>query len=288
MSIRVVGADSEREASVCPTALVRTTMSCSLPQEILDLIVDHLHDESAALKACCIVTKSWIPRSRKHLFARVEFDTQKSHVELWKKTFPDPSNSPAHHTRSLSISGCSAITAASTDAGGWIRTFRNVIHLRFDFLGQEAHQASLIPFHGLSPTVRSLCMTSTTVEDFNLVCSFPLLEDLSFVCFGSDSEPDGWNAPLRSPKLTGSLDLRTIGGFRAAVCRLLDFPDGLHFTKIKVSCLARDFESTTELVSRCSGTLESFTICNWFPGMFPSASVIGQYLTAAHRPRHLA
>ena len=145
--------------------------------------------------------------------------------------------------------------------------------------------AFLVSFHGLSPTVRSLHLSSTTTESFNLVCSFPLLEDLSFVFFGSKSEPDRWNVPLRSPKLTGSLDLRTPMGTRSVARRLLDLPDGLHFTKITVGCGARDSQSITELVSRCSDTLESLTISSWFQSMFSSASVIGQYLTAARSYR---
>ena len=121
----------------------------SLPPEILDLIVDHLHYEPAALKACYVVSKSWIPRARKHLFAHVEFEAY--NLERWRKTFPDPSNSPAHHTRSLSILYPLKVTAEGTDVGGWIRTFRNVEHLELSSL----IPATFIPFHELWPTLRS-------------------------------------------------------------------------------------------------------------------------------------
>lgn len=264
-------------------------MPSSLPSEILDLIVDHLHGDPTALRVCCIAGKSWIPRARKHLFAHVEFHTQKSHIERWKKTFPDPSNSPARYAHTLSIRGLSTITAAGIDAGGWIPTFHKVIQLRLECLGGGYQQAFLIPFHGLSPTVKSLHLTSypssTFFEVFDLVCSFPLLEDLALVSFGPESDLEGWNAPSTSPKLTGSLDLKTIGGTRSVIHRLLNLPGGLCFVKITVSCLSRDFESTTELVSRCSGTLKSLTIYNWLMGGFPSAPVIGQYLTAVRSRR---
>ena len=262
-------------------------MSCSLPQEILDLIVDYLHKKLAALKACCVVAKSWIHRSRKHLFARVEFRLQKSHIELWKGAFPNPSNSPAHHTRNLSILGLPAVTAADMDAGGWIHTFCNVTHLRLRRLGRRYDQASLIPFHGLSSTVRSLHLSTTTIEDFNLVCSFPLLEDLAFYYSGPEGDPDGWTAPLRSPKLTGFIDLGTNGVVRAVIRRLLDFPDCLHLANIKMLCLEKDFDSATKLVSRCSSTLKFLAIFDTLPGMFSLAPVIGQYLTAARSHENL-
>ena len=44
-----------------------------LPPELLDLIVDLLHDTGDALESCCPVFKSWIPRTRKHLFSHIEF-----------------------------------------------------------------------------------------------------------------------------------------------------------------------------------------------------------------------
>jgi len=53
-----------------------------LPPEILDYIVDFLHDNQNALKRCCLVSKSWIPRTRKHLFADIRFEDGTS-LELW-------------------------------------------------------------------------------------------------------------------------------------------------------------------------------------------------------------
>jgi hypothetical protein len=248
-------------------ALAQTTMSPSLPSEILDLIIIHLHDKPTALKACCVASKSWVQRTRIHLFASVEFCAQKSPIERWKKTFPDPSNSPAHHTRRLTISGIPVVTAADTDAGGWIRTFHNIVHLHLEFTGSEDPRVSLTPFRGLSPTLKSLHLSCTSPEVLDLICSFPLLEDLALTSLQHGS--DTWNTPSTSPKLTGSLDLSLFGGIRTAICRLVGLPGGLHFTKISIACLQEDVESTKELVSRCSGTLEYLSIYYYTPGMSP-------------------
>ena len=48
------------------------------PPEIVDLIIDHLHDQPATFKTCCVVSKSWVPRTRKQLFSHVEFHDSKS------------------------------------------------------------------------------------------------------------------------------------------------------------------------------------------------------------------
>jgi hypothetical protein len=263
------------------TILSQTTMPPSLPSEILDLVVDHLHDEPTALKACCVVSKSWIQRTRAHLFATVEFYSPRSDIELWKKAFLDPSNSPAHHTRSLTICGIPVVTTADTDAGGWIRTFHNLTRLHLESLSWGEH-VSLVPFHGLSPTLRSLRLTCTSPDVLDLICSFPLLEDLALIYPSHGS--DVWNTPPTSPKLTGSLNLSMFGGIRPVARRLLSLPNGLHFTKIIVM-LDEGTDSVVGLVSTCSDTLESISIFST-PGMSPSASATDQYLTAC-RCRHV-
>jgi hypothetical protein len=258
------------------TVLVQTTMPLSLPPEILDLIVDHLHDEPTALKTCCVVSKSWIQRTRTHLFASVEFSPPTFHIELWKKTFPDPSNSPAHHTRSLTIRGIPVVTAADTDEGGWICTFHNLVHLYL-----ESHNrgkgGSLTPFHGISPALRSLHLICTSPDALDLICSFPLLEDLAMFNFIQGG--DVWNTPPTSPKLTGSLGLSKFGRIQPVARRLLSLPNGLHFTKITVA-LDQGIQSVVDLVSRCSYTLESINIYYSTPGMSSSAFAAGQCLTA--------
>ena len=231
----------------------------SLPLELLDLIVDELRDESTALKTCCAVSKSWIPRTRKHLFAHIKLNTRSSHIERWKETFPDPSNSPARYTRSLYIRGIPIITPADTDASGWICAFHGVVHLHLECLSSTDCKASLVPFYRLSPTVRSLCLTSAFSDVFDLVCSFPLLEDLALAYLQKRSN-GGWITPSRSPKLTGSLDVRTFDRICSTMHQLLDLLGGLHFTKIAVSCPDGDFEPARNLVLRRSVTLESLTI----------------------------
>ena len=107
---------------------------------MVDSILDYLDDKPATLKACCVVSKSWVPRARRHLFAHVKFDISDSPIEMWMKRFPDPSNSPAHHTRTLSIFGTPVIVITATDAGvsDWIRAFHNVVRLELSHVDRVA------------------------------------------------------------------------------------------------------------------------------------------------------
>ena len=259
-------------------------MPCSLPPEILDLTIDHLHDDSATLKACCLVSESWVPRARKHLFAHVEFYESASPIESWMTAFPDPSNSPAHHTRTLAIIGVKSFSAAGTDVGRWVRTFHSVVHLHMEICNTDFWdrgrqiQVSLLPFYGLSPAVRSLHLESASdpsAEILNLMCSFPLLADFTFIVFDHKSVTDEWTTPLASPRLTGSLKLSgSEGEIGPTTRRLLDLPDGLHFTKIVLVLVDEaDPKSATDLVSRCSHTLESLDITEELIGECPSPPV---------------
>ena len=101
--------------------------------------------------------------------------------------------------------------------GGWIRTFYNVVRLCLETGRSSQPWHSILPFHGSSSTLRSLHLTAAFIDVFDLVCSFPLLEDLALVMLDSEAETDGWNAPSTSPKLAGSLDLRMIRGISSAI-----------------------------------------------------------------------
>ena len=256
-------------------------MSSSLPPEILDLIVDFLHDEPDALRACCLASRSWVYRARGRLFAHVEFSL-KSHIKLWKRAFPDPSNSPARHTRSLSIRRSPVVGFVDTGVGGWARTFSGIVRLDVDICGfGGGRKISLIQLHGLSPVLKSLRLaygpSTPSSEIFSFVCSFPLLEDLALVSRGGNSETNEWKVPSTSPKFTGCLDLRMLGGIRPVVHRLLELPSGPHFSKISVACLKEDVGSMVDLVSKCSDTLESLSILHYLVGaVVLSVFVVGQ------------
>jgi hypothetical protein len=100
-----------------------------LPPEISDYIVDLLHGESETLRDCCLISKSWVPPARKHLFGEVRI-IYPAHLEAWEKAFPDPANSPAYHAHSQVFS-CGRLTAAiDMKEGGWVQAFCNVVRLQ--------------------------------------------------------------------------------------------------------------------------------------------------------------
>ena len=233
-----------------------------LPPELLDHIVDLLHDDEEALKTCCLVSKSWISRARKHLFANVKLHPP-ARLQAWRNTFPNPSTSPACYTKTLSIED-PEVTVADAQEGGWITTFSRVENLDASVYNPKI---SLTPFHGFSAAIKSveIDFSCPPRSIFDLICSFPLLEDLCLVI----SRPAHFNQqpaapqPFNTPVFTGSLMLfvKVPWGMKSIIRWLLLLPGGLHFREIKfVSGWNEDPSPISELVGACSTTLETLKI----------------------------
>lgn len=238
-----------------------------LPAETLDNIVDLLHDAKYALRNCCLVSKSWIPRTRKRLFADIRF-TDERMLQSWKESFPDPSTSPARYTEILIVGCAHAVTATDGEPGGWITGFSRVVHFwisSLDMLGHW-HTVTFTPFHGFSPALKSIRVVfifGPSSKFFDLIISFPLLEDLTVTVEAEVSDDKLPTVAQLSnlPPFTGSLELRHRGGIRPIARRLLSLPSGIHFRKLTLGWFNEEHLALiTRLVAECLNTLESLDI----------------------------
>ena len=237
--------------------------SPNLPPELLDRVVDFLQDARDALKSCCLASKSWIPRTRKYLFTDVEFDTEED-VESWQITFQDPSTSPARYTKNLSVHCPWVATVADADEGSWIWAFSCAVHLEMDLIDVDRDHPMdfLVPFHGFSPKIKSLRLLdihSPLPPIFDLIQSFPLLEDLSvpapaIPAIGTNDRQSTPVLHLCPPAFTGFLELC---GVDLIATQLLSLPSSLHFRELYLTWEDEaDISTTTSLVESCCSTLE--------------------------------
>jgi hypothetical protein len=250
-----------------------TTMSVPLPAEILDYIVSYLHDKQDTLGNCSLVSKSWVPRTRKHLFAVIDFTSPET-LELWEEMFPDPSTSPARYAKTLAVGRAHIITDADAEVDGWIRGFSRIVSLEVESgAPYPESEFSLVPFHGISPVLKSLRLNIPHLPSariFDLILSFPLLEDLAVminqtsVDGDDDSEDDETPTAAQSstPRIyTGSLELYLPGGMKPITRRLSSLPGGIHFRKLTLTWPYKEnFWLTMGVVEQCSRTLESLEI----------------------------
>ena len=230
-------------------------MDC-LPTELVDMIIDFLHDDSKALMQCCLTSKSFIDPTRTHLFKRVYFK-EPDDLQAWKKCFPVPERSPSTFTKDLRFDCAERVEDEVFTE--WIRRFTNVVRLEVLVTRVYKSQDVFAPFHNLFPHVKSLSMSTAGREPqqvFDFICSFPLLEDLHVVRAGhlcGTYNSSSWHRP----KLTGTLVLGPGGG--GFIGPLLELPGGPRFREIVFDNpdLDRGFK---KLVERCSDTLECIDI----------------------------
>lgn len=100
----------------------------TLPPEITDLIVDHLHDDKHTLSVCAVVSRRWLPGCQFHLFRQVTY-----RARLGEGRFT-PLVSFLHnaaHLRGL-------IRSLTLDGSGAIRC---------DRYGSEGHELSHLQLH---------------------------------------------------------------------------------------------------------------------------------------------
>ena len=254
-----------------------TMSSPYLLAELLDYVVEFLCDSSDALNSCCLVSKPWIPRTRKYIFADIKFSTTKDLLS-WKAMFPNPSLSPACYAKSLTMSTPDASWAARAQGGRWLSAFSRVSHFEINITNYLLLAIPLLQFHGFSPALKSLRISSngiTPLRIFHLVCSFPLLEDISVTILDpalADSD-DNFNEqptvvqPSSSLRFTGSLELSVYPGMQLVTPRLLSLPNGLHFRNLRLIWRrTTDVSPTATLVGECSLTLESLRIDGGYCG----------------------
>ena len=233
----------------------------ALEPGVLELIIGNLFDERKTLKNCCVVSKSWVPLARQYLFHTIEFDSYK--LRLWKKAFPDPSNSPALHTRYLDLSGRRTVIGVGRHADPCIRSFCNVLGLILSFCAGESQvQPLLVPYHGFSPNLKYLSLNfhAPFQELFDLVCSFPSLEELYLNIRSTDNDTvtDERKAPSNSPTLAGSHELH--GEVRSVAWKWPDLPNTLHKVSVTMAGDVKSASLTSDLLSKCSDTLEFLNI----------------------------
>ena len=249
-----------------------------LPAELLDQIVDHLHDRPIRLKKCCLVSKSWIPRTRKYLFANIALHTAER-ARRWENDFPDPSTSPACYTKSLYISSM-LIAGASASEGGWLATFSRVVHLTINDLSggiPGERTIFLVIFHGFTSTVKSLSIIFSSLPPsslLNFVYSFPLLEHLSLTTYTMPTgAPDNSDEVLTvieppiQPPFNGCLTLFLMENMDYFAHQLLSTSGGIHFRRLDmVWNHEKDIPLTNALAEGCHTTLESLRILHQLDG----------------------
>ena len=265
--------DSKTSEAKHPTT-VKTEVAIvpRVPQEIIDEILDHLAADISdfnstvrSLRSCALVSKSWIPLSRRLLFHTIIFAPEDT--ARWLKMFPVPEESPAHHVRDLHllVGGRNSVPEQFFEYTPW---FTNVE--RMVLSGDGGLQPLWIPSSWRLPqSVTSLTVKADTVTLALLqviMGRLPNLDDLSLS--GSILAADRRTTPGVKTVLRGRFGgrLRLIEGYASedVINTLLEIPGGLHFTEVQIRSTRECLPPTVRLAEACAKTLVKFSYTTSF------------------------
>lgn len=252
-----------------------------LPQELVDRVIDFLHNDRPALKASCLVHTDWIDPCRCQLFGSVTLNGLMD-LESWAETFPSVLQSPAHHTRKLTLIG---LCASLGDKGlnpdklddsllQHLRSFNQLRKLVFTALNLHPRNSPELHFLHVRSSLTSLLFHSpyptTQKKLLHFICSFPHLENLSItgVSRWLEDGKEGYSVPQASPPFRGMLKLAGFsdpGGKFSS--RLVDLPNNVRFRLLKLDFLrAEECKSAERLIISCAATLEELQLGSSFAG----------------------
>lgn len=163
-------------------------MQPTFPQEVIDELIDWIGDSSVGqrdphLRSCSLVARSWVQRSRKHLFHSIELAST-SDISNWISKIRPGVGGMSGYVRKLWM---------NCNWDQWSQRFLSVEHLRsFTCVeelrltywrgGQATKEEVEGAFGGFGPSVRSLSVSLPRGDPgsfLHLLSLFPHLDDLS-------------------------------------------------------------------------------------------------------------
>ena len=262
-----------------PATETNTVTIPRTPQDVVDEILDHLATDSdfGSLKTCALVSKTWVPSCRRHIFHTVQFTPRD--VDRWFKTFPAPEESPARYVRDLRV--CMGtfpyIPEKFFEHIWWFADVERISLLGYEgtpmgyterLLPQWAPSLWRLPKSVTHLTINTGVLTLLHVR--GIMAQLPNLDDLSLILVGPPAPVDrrellGTGTVLEG-RFGGKLSLH--GGYvdTDAVDMFLEIPSGLHFTGIRISCSREALPSAVRIAEASSSTLVKLTYTVISPG----------------------
>ena len=236
-----------------------------IPSEILDEILNHLIADSSSrddsLRSCSLVSKSWVPSCRRHLFHTIIFSS--GNIAKWLKTFPVPQESPAHYVKNLRfpLGGHYGAPEKFSKHTPW---FTNVERMTLTM--NTTSSSSRTSFPGRLPqSVMSLTIKAggsgvdlTQMRD--IMVHLPNLNDLMlsgpFVARSKSNKRLPGSGTILRGRFGGELQIRNgCDTNEYIVNMLLEVPTGLHFTKIYIYADCPCLLPAVRLAEACCKTL---------------------------------
>lgn len=259
-----------------------------LPQELVDNIMDMLHDDLQALSACSLACKAMFASTRRLIHQTLHLPRQNDERVLIREGAGKPRNWGGGHSKDVELSFMSYLrkydllrytrqvhihnscTFTPDTLQPHLHSFQSLdrVHaLTIDHYNADAwstyYKSYFLHFY---PALTSLTLRHPSGQ-YRLILrfalQFPNLENLCLECPQRDlSILPGAIIPTttdRFPALRGNLQL---AGLNGAVWRMMDFAcrNGTNFRSIELEDAFDDHRHAQRILNACAGALENLTI----------------------------
>ena len=258
-----------------------------LPPELIALVVDTLHDDRAALRACALASSIFLPHCRAHLFERVELRSfgdpyhgchLPENVHTMRTCISSDPDNVLSYTRNLSmLLGPMNEPQHLEGIYDYLMAFQNVRELQTrlfatHFVGRGPTLLSRY-FSHFQPTLRRLHLKTCLKNPKDLItfiAFFPLLEEVSIDATLPFPHPLPNNNPEFDPDLLsplkGSLRLRRFQRENGFMMELAKVRVQYHTLSI---CGITVWTGIQELIIACAPTLRVLSIVHEYCELFP-------------------
>ena len=241
-----------------------------LPQELIDKIIDEIAQQGTiirTLRACSLVQKRWVGRSRRHLFSSISL-YRLDDFQNWIKIIPPSPNSLHHHVRNLSYRQGPAMLGPKQLLDIYPNHFTSftkletlqIFNLSLRLFTPTSMRKAFGPVGGSVRTllVKDVVLTLNSLLAF--LIHFPRLQALEL---GDNLNILPGNKKLAPylPNLTGELTLISMGSVHVPfVLELSKLP--LRYSELDVEFRwnSEILNAMAHLILTCSPTLEKLTL----------------------------
>ena len=240
-----------------------------LPQELVDKVIDEVSqcDSTHTLRACCLVQKRWVERSRRHLFKEVNLYSME-HFGGWIKVIPLAPDGPYRHVRNLTYrQGINVLGPKQLlDLHpGHFTSFTRLESLHIFGLSLRRFTLTSMnkAFGPVGRLIRTLAVKNVVLTLNSLLMflvHFPRLETL-YLGDNLTTVPEKKKQPPNLPKLTGELVLVSMGSVhRPFVLELSKLPLRYSELDIQFRWTSEILNAIAHLILTCSPTLDKLTL----------------------------
>ena len=233
-----------------------------LPQELVDHIIDCLSDDPQMLATWSLVAKTWLARSRLHLFNEVTLSSQR--VGKWHSIIRPGPNGISHLVRTLKLQQAPELRWLNTKyldlISDHIYSFQHVENLSIAWMDLGDFEPGSLTRHFIhyGPSLRSLHLSYLSA-DYSALSAFlqlfPNLEDLLF------HSPDWYddNPPLQLSRAATPITRVTLNllSFDSASSPFVSHFAGLDLRFSSISAIHCHFSSGLPLNNLLEGSASS-------------------------------